>query len=466
MLDLIAVAASVALPWLAGSCCVLALQRGTERDFGLVAGYGYLLGALALSLAMRASGAAGARWSVPLLAAELIIVAAVALACARPRSLPSLRERAHAAWVRAGGLAGTQRLVFFGALALRVVRLLSVGLELAWRPLLPWDAWAHWATKARVWFEYRQMAAFVDPAQWLASGTAMQFVDAHSDYPATVPLLQAWTALCLGHWDESLVNAPWLAILIALGVAFYAQLRRIGVGVATAMLFSYLLLSIPFIDLHVAVAGYADIFMAAAYGMTAMTLWQWVRTRRPEDATLALLGALACVVIKKEGVIWALTLLPPVLVALNRRIGLGVVAVLGVAMLLYLVYGPGEIHLLGYALRTRFSNVSRPMFEHYFEMDNWHLLFYLTLVMIALRWRMLVSVAMAPMTVTMLGAFAFVFVVFFFSNAAMGVAEETLVNRLPLHLAPALAFYLALLWRHAPYPAGSVPAASARPPAP
>jgi hypothetical protein len=289
----------------------------------------------------------------------------------------------------------------------------------------------------------------------------MQFVDAHSDYPATVPLLQVWTALCLGRWDESLMNMPWLAILAALGLAFYAHLRRIGAGLAQAMLLSYLLLSIPFIDLHVAVAGYVDIFIAAAYGMAAMALWQWFRTRDRTDAMLALLCALACIAIKKEGIVWALTLLPPVLVALNRRVGLAAVALLGAAMLLYLVYGPGEVHVLGYALRTRFSNVSRPMFEHYFEMDNWHLLWYLTLVVIALRWRVLFTAALAPMTVTLLGAFAFVFVVFFYSNAALGVADETLVNRLPLHLAPALAFYLALLWWQAPARASELTSAPA-----
>ena len=450
MLDLIAVVASVALPWFAGSCCVLALQRGTERNLGLVVGYGYLLGALATSLAMRALDAVGMRWSAPLIAAELIVLSVVACVFAQPGSLASVRERVRAGFPHVRGLTVPQRFVFFGALALIVVRLCSLGLEVTWRPLLPWDAWAHWATKARVWYEYRQIAHFVDPAQWLASGTAMQFVDAHSDYPATVPLLQAWTALCLGRWDESLVNMPWLAILAALGVAFYAQLRRLGIGVAQAMLVTYLLLSMPFVDLHVAVAGYVDIFIAATYGMAAMALWQWVRTRSGFDATLALLCALACIAIKKEGVIWALTLLPPVLVAINRRIGLAAVAALGAALLLYLLFGPTELVVLGYALRTRFSNVSRPMFEHFFEMDNWHLLFYLTLIVLVLRWRALFSVETAPMTVTMLGASAFVFVVFFFSSAAVGVAEETLVNRLPLHLAAALAFYLALLWRRAP----------------
>jgi hypothetical protein len=461
--DLIGVFASVALPWLAGGCCVLALQRRAEqRNLVLAAGYGYLLGAVATSLAMRALDAAGVRWTAPLVALQLVALAVVACSLARLRSLPSLRERWRASRGRVAALSPAQRLLFFACFALIVVRLFGLGLELAWRPLLPWDAWAQWATKARVWYEYGHIAPFVDPARWLESGSAMQFVDAHPEYPATVPLLQVWTALCLGRWDESLMNVPWLAILSALGLAFYAQLRRIGIGTAQAMLFSYLLLSIPFIDLHVAVAGYVDIFVAAGYGMAAMTLWQWVRTRGRADALLAVLCALACIAFKKEGIVWALTLLPPVLVAINRRVGLGLVALLGVAMLAYLLLGPGEVRVLGYALRAEFTNVSRPMFEHFFQMDNWHLLWYLAMAVIALRWRSLFSIAVAPMTVTMLGAFAFVFVVFFYSSAAFGVADETLVNRLPLHMVPALAFYLAFLWRQAPQRASGGESAPAR----
>ncbi|MGH8798928.1 MAG: hypothetical protein ACREX7_01680, partial [Casimicrobiaceae bacterium] len=165
------------------------------------------------------------------------------------------------------------------------------------------------------------------------------------------------------------------------------------------------------------------------------------------DAIFAVIGALACVVIKKEGVLWALTLLPPLLVAIDRRRGLKIVALLGAAMLLYLLFGPSELRVLGYTLQTEFSNVSWPVLQHLFEMDNWHLFWYLALLVIVLRWRALFTAAAAPVTVTMAGAFAFVFIVFFYSSAAGGVEDESLVNRLPLHLVPALAFYLVLIWR-------------------
>ena len=49
----------------------------------------------------------------------------------------------------------------------------------------------------------------------------------------------------------------------------------------------------------------------------------------------------------------------------------------------------------------------------------------------------------------LMGAAAFVAVVFYWSSASGGVDDESLVNRLPLHLAPALVFYLLLLVREA-----------------
>jgi hypothetical protein len=179
-----------------------------------------------------------------------------------------------------------------------------------------------------------------------------------------------------------------------------------------------------------------------------MALWHWTLARNRSDAVLALIMAVGCIALKPEGIFWALTLIPPVIVAVNRRLGLWVVGLLGGAALIYVLFGPAEVTVFGYVLRTRFRNVSQPLFEHLLLMDNWHLLWYATIVMVVTNYRTLLAPELAPMSVTMLGAFAFVFVVFFYSSAAAGVYEESLVNRLPLHLVPA--FYLVLLWYKRP----------------
>src|SRR4029077_8751279 len=181
------------------------------------------------------------------------------------------------------------RVLLWICTALIAIRLAGLAVEDALRPLLPWDAWAQWATKAIVWYRYGRMLPFVSPDEWLATDDPMRFMDTHSGYPATVPLLQVWTALCLGRWDESLINAPWPAMALALGLAFYAQVRRLGAGPAAAVLCTYLLLSLPFLDIHVALAGCADLFMAVAYGLATMALWHWARARNRADAALVLI---------------------------------------------------------------------------------------------------------------------------------------------------------------------------------
>jgi len=70
------------------------------------------------------------------------------------------------------------------------------------------------------------IVAFVSPADWLRNGDPMAFMDMHSQYPGTVPLLQVWTCLCIGRWDETLMNAPWPALAAALGLAFYGRRFR------------------------------------------------------------------------------------------------------------------------------------------------------------------------------------------------------------------------------------------------
>jgi hypothetical protein len=269
----------------------------------------------------------------------------------------------------------------------------------------------------------------------------------HWHYPGTVPLLQVWTSLAIGRWDESLINAPWPALAVALGMAFYSQARRASAGAPQAMLFTYFLLSLPFLDVHVALAGGADLFVAAAYAMATMALWQWTRARQRADLALAALMAGACCAIKIEGMFWALTLVPAVLVAVNRRVGFAAVGLLAASALGYLLFGPPDVKVWNYTLRTEFTNVSLPVLQHLFIMDNWHLLWYGALAAIMLRYRRLLQIDIAPMTVALAGALGFVAVVFYFSSASGGVDNESLVNRLPLHMVPALVFYVLLLLR-------------------
>ncbi len=438
----LAIALSIALPWLAGAAAIHAFTRRMPFGGLLAVGYGYLLGALIATVLLRASSVAHIAWSLPLLATAMSMLAAGAIWLQRGTVW---RESWGGAQATLVALTPFLRVLFAVALALIVIRGAGLALEVAWRPVQPWDAWSHWGTKAKVWFEFRRMVPFVTPPEWLASGDLMVFTDQRPTYPGTVPLLQVWTSLWLGTWNDAWMNAPWPALFASLGFASYAQARRAGIDASVAMIFTWLLLSLPFLDLHVALAGMADLFLAAALGMCTMAMAQAVRTRAAADVGLALVMAAACASIKVEGSLWLLTLLPGVVVALRPRLGLRLVLVGVVVAVAYLAFGPSRLRLFGYALQTEFTNVSLPLLQHMFVMDNWHLFWYAAAGVVIWQRRRLLDAMLAPMSIAMLCSVSFIVVVFFFSNAAGGVDDETLVNRLLLQLVPALAFYLLLL---------------------
>ena len=451
MRDFLGATLSVALPWSVGALWVAALWRGDpDRRVLLCVGYGYLVGAFATTVLLRLFSFAGLHWNLAWTAGALIGLGCAGWLAAKP--LPWLRAAYRRSAASLAAMPPTSRKVFWLFLALSAISTAALACCVAWGLILPFDALTQWADKSRVYYDHGRIMPFVDAAEWRRVADTLHFWDSNPRYPATVPLLQVWTALCIGRWDESLINMPWPAVFVALGFAFYGQLRRLDTGPVKSIVCTYLLLSLPFLQVHGALAGMVDIFVAVAYGLAAMSLWHWVLTRQRQDAILALVMLMACTLFKREGVLWALTFAPAVVVAFNRRIGLVVTATIGAAAVGYLLFGPVQTNFMGYVLSARFENVTLPIYQHMFVMDNWHLLWYAAIAVIAFNWRRLLQTNIAPATVTILAGVALVVVVFFYSSAAGGVDEESLLNRFLLQLVPALSFYLALIASKRPQP--------------
>ncbi len=333
------------------------------------------------------------------------------------------------------------------------MRFASLAAEVAWRPLFPWDAWVQWATKARVWYELRHIVPFVPGEAWLA-GAGGAYFDAAPNYPATVPLLQVWSCIALGRWDDSAMNWPWLLLLLALTLAVYGALRDAGLPALGALVGAYLVASLPLLDVHVALAGYADLMLAGVYTLSALALYRWARRRDRRDAALALVFAFACPLIKIPGIAWALTLLPGVVVALLPRRGLRLVGFgFAAGALLVLAVAQFEPRILSYQLHLSYAPPWQSLGEAYFFFANWHLLWYAVIVLALLGARRLVAPPLAPLAMVGAAALAFLVVVFMFTNAAAWVENFTTVNRATLHAAPLLVCLCVLLWHELAKPA-------------
>lgn len=472
-----------ALPWLLG-WALLAAGDWPRRDHtagGAVAlrlGFSYVVGAVLLTLWMRALSALGVPFgrlsiALPLTALAVVLLALDARRSGRrapdsgnamllnrlelPFSLATVVAPLRSLWRPA--LANWQRIVWIALIIWLAIRFALLAAALAWQPLYPWDAWAQWATKARVWYELGHMAPFVHADVWLTRASDAYF-DAAPTYPATMPLLQVWGCIALGSWDDSAMNWPWFMLLLALVFAVYGALRGEGVSPLLALFGAYFVASLPLLDTHVALAGYADLPMAATYTMAALAFYRWAMRRDWRDAVVALALALCCPLIKTPGFVWALLLLPGVIVALMPQRGLKVVGIIfAVTVFALLALARSDVTLLGYHLQLDFQPQWQALGSAYFLSASWHLLWYVVLALVVFGARQLKAPRVAPLAVIVASGLGFLLFVSWFTNASAWLVDQTTLNRASLHLAPLVVVFSIILWRELTEPLSPTTAA-------
>jgi hypothetical protein len=475
MLDLTALLLGLGLTWAFGIALAASLYRlpsaADPPSLAWIAGCGWFVGVFALTLWMRLLSFAGVPLSVPAIAVPLILVG-IAL-CWLVARRDGWTVRGTARDVQQGvlgiDLAGVQRALWLAMLCWLLVRFALLFAEVAWRPLYPWDAWTQWSTKARVWFELRSIAPFVSTAEWMAATTPDVYYDAAPHYPATVPLFQTWSALLIGRWDDALVNLPWWFTGVAFGFGMFGGLIRLGLARIVALAGTSMVLSLPIVDTHVALAGYADLPMACYLTLGALAALDAARTRSASDAALAALLLVACALVKNPGKAWLIVLLPGVFTAMLPKHGLRIAgaAFMAAALVLVVVTRTG-VTILGYTMTAQFALPWNALFDAYFSFGNWNLLWYGAVATALLAWRHLLDRDVAPMTCIVVAGLLFLIVGFAFSNAGAWVEDQSTVNRATLHLAPLIVVWMlvALRARFAkPSDASSLPSVAASPPA-
>jgi hypothetical protein len=461
-LDALLLIAGFALPWALGVALLAALPgvAGAREEPGALAwqvGCGWFVGAFALTLWMRALSMLGVPFGIVSIGAPLAVLAAAlgAVAWRSSDRLPGNALRKIGRSLAGADLVGWRRAVWLVLLAWIALRFCLLLAEVWWRPLYPWDAWTQWATKARTWFELKRLVPFVDAADFFQSQTDVYF-DAAPHYPATVPLFQVWAATLIGRWDDARVNLPWWIIGVAFGLAIFGFLRQQRIAALPALLGAWLVLSLPILDVHVALAGYADLPMAAYFTLGAVALLRALETRSVRDAALALLLIGACTMVKNPGIIWVLTLIPGVILAKLPRNGLRIVALcFAVVAAVVLVLARSAVSILGYRLHFDFDLPVGALFDAYFTFGNWHLLWYGVLAAAAFGGRHLLSRNLAPLTVVTAAGVSFLLFGFAFTNAGQWVEDQSTVNRATLHLAPLLVLWMLLVFRALAAPAAS-----------
>lgn len=416
----------------------------------MLAGYSLLSGLILVPLVMRLLSLVGVTLNLGSISLASCLVLLLGLLVRRSRA-PQTCPLAHTpVW---HGASRWQRTLLLLCLSLLAVRLVTLGMELSLRPIFAWDGKQHWARQAKVFFAAGEIVSFVPMQQWLDLSGRGVFTNIHPDYPITVPLLQAWINFALGEWNDSLMNLPWLWCYVALGCIFFGQLRASGATPLIAVAACYMLLSMPFLNIHVALAGYADIFASTCFLGSLTAFHNWTVSKERWQGLLALCCGAAGLLIKNEGFYWLLCLIPGLLFAQLGTHNAGrVLSGLAIAALAVYLVVPHDLSVAGHSIdsmQLAYRPESwLPILRSFWLDDNWHLLgyilaFFLLANIFRARERL---TGLLPALAVMAAAIGMYLALYLLTRHAYGAVNYTSLNRVALQLAPGLSFIAVLLY--------------------
>jgi hypothetical protein len=162
--------------------------------------------------------------------------------------------------------------------------------------------------------------------------------------------------------------------------------------------------------------------------------------------------ALLCTQIKNEGLFWAATLLPAILLVLMPARWVIGSAISGLAaLLLLLAFLPHDLVIAGHSLdslRLGYRAEALPaLASMLFEFESWHLMGYILLLlpigMLICRKRV---AEYSSLAVALACAVIVYLILFVLTKYSGGAIHQSAAGRIGLHLTPALMFLAMLVW--------------------
>jgi hypothetical protein len=457
--------AGLLLPWLGGALWLAFIEsrlNSVPPNRLRQAGYGFFLGYTVLFLAIMANNNLTGAVSWPGLMLFLLLFAAgggLALWLTPGSSGgasidPEIATTAHEPRSTAVKMLTAVLLVWIA------IHLIHMAVEIFTQPLYPWDAWVAWIYRAKAWSLAGGISDVLGPAAWAAATSADSYTIDAWMYPLFPSVIPYWAALSLGRWSETLINLPVLFAGMAIGLALYGQCRECGLSMVASLACCYLLLSIPLFATHIALAGYADIWMAGFAGLGFVAIMRGAIIRGAGQGFqmgLGLLMIILSIAVKNEGAVWFLAALA-LLVLVTCRLWVPILIVALVVGANWLGFTHIEIPLLGTlgivngrleipfigSFVLEVHSVWRSYWDNFFTMGSWNLVWVLVTASLVLAIKPSSKSSEYRARRAGLG-FIFIFLatqlfIFGYTDQGLWADTYTAINRLPLHFIPALLF--------------------------
>ncbi|NEZ04100.1 hypothetical protein G4Y73_08035 [Wenzhouxiangella sp. XN201] len=340
-------------------------------------------------------------------------------------------------------------------LAWLVLRWAGIVLEVVYRPLFPWDAWSAYGMQAKVWYFQSNFEQFATGMRWFQV-EGPTWTAGRSWNPPGIGLIQLWSLQALGHYDDALMNLAWPLAMAGTGLVIFGTLRMVGGSLLVAIGAVAAVLTLPVLNTQAVLAGYGDIWIGL-YLLLATSGGVLAHAFGPRWLLVTGVAVAGMLMIKETSFLWT-----PVL-ALGLVAGwvrfrwillLAVLGFLGFCTFLWVYGDPIRVSTLG---RLGFGNdgfvwpakinvdawreiVMWPaLLRHLFVYPNWHLFWFLVPgLVLASCWYALRARVFAMMAIVTWGGLTLLLGFFSFSTLGNAVLDGTSVNRLLLHLVPAI----------------------------
>jgi len=439
---------SLAGPWLTGTI-MARFFLGVARPSSLYAGHGFLLGYITVIAWLRLFDAAGiALYFWPVMAAVLLTGAAFAL----PVWHEDTRKKSGLHPSRYKHMQVTVTLLWQWILllllaALTLLQLKFIHDEVLLRPTFPWDAWRGWEPETLQHLESRSLSA------------TLQTVGNYGNIASQVHL---WTMLATGSGKAPITHIPWLFAYVAIGLVIFGQMR-LRHGFLPSAIGGFALLSLPYLSIHAALAGYADIWLMLAFTLGVFSLALAGEKNRARLFMLFGIYLTTTLLSKRAGIPMSVSLVACLIFSLIRWTPARVAVVASIPIILGALIAAimqgyislqatlpllGDIDLnkdyirLPFVMRYSFELSFNlwPFVEALFLFGNWHLvtaLFVVCIVTLILKQERDASLALP-----LLGWFSSLILIggFFLTLSPASAADQTALSRALLYVVPLMIY--------------------------
>jgi len=194
-------------------------------------------------------------------------------------------------WPRLLGLSSGKKIVFWILAVFILWKLIFMVFMALSGPTVFNDAYTCWNYKAKVIY-------YTHTANMTSEGEGVLH-ERFNQYPLHLPIIRAWIAFCLGHWDDRFINLYSIILFICLLCLVFEFLKKMT-GALNAMIFTYVLSAIPVL-IYNFISGYADATVGCFFLASLVMLFYWDRTEKMRYIFFSGILASVAMFTKNEG---------------------------------------------------------------------------------------------------------------------------------------------------------------------